>query len=206
MYLSLWKRKQIFEKIPLLKGNKTYFEKSTIHNPHILDYWNFFVKNKKVRYMTQMVKENPINSLITEDGDNVLEVALNVNYLPLFKESISRFDLTKIDLKNEDNISVLDRIFTVNFSIYKEALTLIKKQNLEFLFNHNHMEILISGEVNKMIFFEKIFPDLFMKLYSKKIDNLHPHFQHVLMKNNLLKNRLNKKLKKKSNKKVFLKI
>lgn len=206
MYLSSWKRTVIYEKLPFLKGDNTLYSKEIIDNPNTLDFWNFFISHKKVRFMQQMAKDIPINSLISVEGENALDLSLSMNYLPLVKTILKKFPIKKINISNEEDLSIIDKSFNSKFSIYKEIMLFIKNNKSEHFFSNKHMELLSSSEIDKMIFFEKTFPDLFLNIYNKPIDSLNPHFQHVLMKNDILKKRLNKKLKKRITKKVLVKI
>lgn len=208
MYLSSWKRTSVFELIPSLNKDKTFYLKNFIEHPQLIDFWNFFIHFKKVRYLTKMLKDNPQKNFISLEGDNILEVSLNLQYLPFLKESLKHSDIKMFQSKNNENLSVIDRIWDKNikFSIYKEFLLHIRKNQLDFLFHQEHMFSLVESDVNKMIFFEKTFPGLFLILYPYKIDALNPHFQHVLLKNDVLYTKLKRKLKSKNDKKVFLKI
>lgn len=206
MYLASWKRTTIFELVPSLKKDKTFYLKQFIENPNVLDFWNFFIYFKNGRQLTHILKEYPQENFISLEGDNLLETALQINYLPFLKESLKCSNVNMFQAKNSDNLSVLDRIWSSKFSIYKEFLLYIRNHQLDFLFTQEHMFLLIESEVEKMILFEKIFPGLFLILYPNKIDFLHPHFQHVLLKHDILQSKLKRKLKRKHDKKVLLKI
>lgn len=206
MYLASWKRTPIFELVPSLKKDKTFYLKQFIENPHILDFWNFFIYFKNGRQLTHILKDNPQENFISLEGDNLLETALNINHLPFLKESLKYSTVNMFQTKNSDDLSVLDRLWYSKNSMFKEFLLHIRNHQLDFLFTPEHMFLLIESEVDKMILFEKIFPGLFLLLYPHKIDSLHPHFQHVLLKHDILQSRLKRKLKRKHDKKVLLKI
>lgn len=208
MYLPYWKRTLIFNDIPYLKGNSdlTYHMKDFILNPENLDFWNFFIRYNKVRNMTNMVKEVAITSLLSIDGDNALEVAISSNYLPLLKEVLNKITIQNFQYVDNEGIGIIDIIFSSKFSIYKEIILFIKNNNLQNILLKKHMILLINSDIEKMIYFEKILPGLFLKLYEEKIDSLPPHFQYVLLKHDLLKIKLNKILKKKNTKKLLIKI
>jgi hypothetical protein len=212
MFIKNWQRQEIFEKIPYLKKyktsntEKTCFTKEIIHNPTHLEYWNFFVDNKKVKYLTEMVKDVSANSLFCLNGDNAIEVAIQLKYPPLIKEVLKTIDLFQLNRLDDDSSNVFDKLFGCDLTSYKLMLDYIKEQNAQSFFSSKHMNILLSCELNKMIYFEKTFPGLFLSLFDNKIDNINPHFQHILLKRDSLFKKLNLKLRKKNNKKQLLKI
>lgn len=207
MYLSSWKRTHIFTTQPYLTNtNKTYYLKNFISTPNNLDFWNFFIKHKKVQHLTAMVKEVPINSLLSLEGDNALETSIVLGYLPLLKQTLNNIDIKKLSIFDSDDLTIIDKLFNQKFVIYKELILFIKKHKIQNLFSNKHMNLLVNSDINKMIYFEKTFPGLFLNLYSEKIDNLNPHFQHVLLKYDVLKIKLSRKFKKKNTKKELFKI
>ncbi len=52
MFIKNWQRQKIYEKLPFLRKDKTCFTKDFIKNPNYLDYWNFFIEHKKVKFLT----------------------------------------------------------------------------------------------------------------------------------------------------------
>lgn len=206
MYLANWKRENIFEIMPVLKKNKTVYHKEYISNPEMLDFWNFFIKFKKVRQLTYMLKDTKNVNLISIDGKNALEVALDLQYLPLLKIVLNHNSKYLFLAKNNETNPVLNRIWSVKFNLYKQLLLFIKDNNLECFFTEEHMYLLINNDLEKMIYFEKKFPGLFLKIFPQKIDNLHPKFVYVLLKHDILKTKLSRRLKPKKDKKIIIKI
>lgn len=206
MYLANWKRENIFEIIPVLKNNKTVYHKEYISNPEMLDFWNFFIRFKKVRQLTYMLKDTKNINLISIDGKNALEVALDLQYLPLLKSVLKHNSKSLFLVKDNEKNPVLNRIWSVKFNMYKQLLLFIKNNKLECFFNEEHMYLLINNDLEKMIYFEKTFPGLFLKIYPEKIDNLHPKFVYVLLKHDILKTKLSRKFKPKKDKKIIIKI
>lgn len=208
MYLSHWQRTVVFNALPCLrnKSNSTYYLKDLIPNPKNIDFWNFFIRYKKVRSMTSMVKQVSSNSLLSINGENALEIAISLNYLPLLKEVLKKVSIKCLQCTDNEDNEVVDKIFLAKFSIYREIILFIKNNKFETILSKKHMLLLINSDVEKMIYFEKALPDLFLQLYKDKIDSLHPHFQHVLLKHDILKIKLNKKLKKRHVKNLLVKI
>lgn len=206
MFIKSWQRQTIYEKIPSLKNNKPYFTKEAIKNPNVLDYWNFFVDNKKVKLLTEMAKDISANSLLYINGDNAIEIAIQFKYPPLVKEVLKTIDLFQFNILDDDSSNIFDKLFFCDFSSYKLLLFYIKEKNAYMFFNEKHMQALLSVELKKMIYFEKIFPGLFLQLFNGNLDEINPHFQHVLFKRNHLLKKLNVKLKKRNDKKLILKI
>lgn len=206
MYLYNWQRTLVFDLIPGLKKNKTVYFKQKINNPDLLECWNFFIRFKKVRQLTYMFKATKDINLISLEGKNPLEIALDLQYFPLLKCVLEKNGKVLLLTKDNENISILNRIWASKFNIYKHLLLFIKSNNLESFFSQEHMLLLINCEVEKMVFFEKTFPGLFLKIYPHKIDNLHPKFQYVLLQHDILKKRLSQKFKPKNEKKIIVKI
>jgi hypothetical protein len=208
MFIKNWQRQKIYEKLPFLRKDKTCFTKDFIKNPNYLDYWNFFIEHKKVKFLTEMVKDVSANSLFCLNGDNAIEVAIQLNYAPLVKEVLKSIDLFQLNRLDDESSNVFDKLFNCDFLVYKLILSYIKEQNAQLFFNDKHMSLLINCDIKKMIYFEKIFPGLFLQLYSGEYDNINPHFQHVLFKRDFLIKKLNLKLHKKNDKdkKIVLKI
>lgn len=206
MYLADWKRTPVFELIPGLKNNKTVYFKQNIDNPELLDFWNFFIRFKKVRQLYAIFKENQKVNLISIDGKNVLETALDLEYLPLIKIVLAKKDLSLFLTKDDQGVIIFNRLWSLKFNIYKIILLFIKNNQLETFFSEKHMFSLIQSDIKKMIYFEKTFPGLFLKIYPYKIDNLYPEFQYVLLQHDILKKRLSQKFKPKNDKKVIFKI
>lgn len=200
MYLRYWKRTIIFKVNHYLRDNDetTYYMKELVYNPELLDFWNFFVHYKKFHKMIDMIKEVGINSLISLEGDNALEIALSSSYLPLVKAVLKYTHASHFRNSEFDTITIMSKVFNSKIAIYKEILLCIKNQKIEYLFSKNDMLFLIKTDINKMIYFEKIFPGLFLKLYNEKIDSLHPHFQYFLLNYDKLKTKLSRKFKKKN--------
>lgn len=119
MYLSSWKRTPLFTIIPSLRNNDTYYSKKYIEDPESLDFWNFFIDSRKVKQLISMLKDNPQARFISIEGDTILDTALYIQSLSLLKETLKHCNISMFISKNNDNLTVLDRIWNAKFSIYQ---------------------------------------------------------------------------------------
>ena len=199
MYLSSWKRIRLFNLYPCLDRNdNTYYSKEYISNPNYFDYWNFFVRHRMVRHMTEMVKEIPVDKLMTIDGENALDVALSASYLPLFKEVVKHISSKRVTLISVLRLEVDYFFFDFKFSIYKEWILFLKENNLQDNLCHEDMLLMINSDIQKAIYFERVFPGLFLLIYKNSFDTLNPLFKDVLFGNKALRQKLSRRLKNRS--------
>ena len=207
MYISSWKQKEIYNRIPILKNENSCYLYEKIDNPTFLDYWNFFINNNMITYLIKLSKEIPSTQLFCLDSyDNAIETALSFSSVTLLKNILKTSSIHQFLRIDEFDENIFDKIFKQKITIVHELLLFIKQNKIEHNFTSKHMFNLLNENVTKAILFEKIFPNLFLNLYSGRIDEIPEELKFYVLKHNELKKKLYSKLNKRNTKQIVLKI